>query len=252
MAHYYKNGHRLHPLKANGDRYSEAWSGYNKKCEAEGAVKGVTDILKSGLPTPFMLLNWFAAQAREAAVDVCLYDINYPRETLLELAKGTYDKRRGEPADLGKEIHDAIQACIEGRGLPEEGTPHRTAALAAQKWLEEKGIEEVEAEYVFCTDEYGGTVDVLSRTSKIIVDWKSTKAPRKPYEAECAQTAAYRRGTIPDAQCYNVYFSSVTGELMGDHEWSVPQLELGWELFSLAQQVIAAKGLFNESMKVVK
>jgi len=244
MSHWYKENSRFHPVKKDGQRMSESYSGYNKACQKAGAVMGVTDILKRGLPTNHFLIEWFKDQALQAGIDS--HYGQESRDQWVQDAKDLLNERLASPADVGTDAHNVIETFLFSGESP-ENLVHKQMCETAAEFMRQYGINTALYEVTFSTEDeevdtcglyYGGTCDVLDRSAKIIVDWKTCGDNRTPYDKECIQLAAYRKALCPDARCINVYINRDTGRLHAIKEWSMDDLTTGWLVFFNAYQNI--------------
>jgi hypothetical protein len=235
MSHWYKDNKRFVPLKKDGTPMSEAYSGYNNACRRAGAVMGATDIMKQGLPTSYWLVEWFKQQALEAGIDSYL---GKSREEWLVDAKDLLNERMASPADKGSDAHYCIEKFLT-RGIEPDDPIQKQMVETAAEVLRGYDIkDEIEYEVQFCTNTFGGTVDVFSASSRLIFDWKTCGDNRKPYEKECVQLAAYRAALCPEARCINVYINRDTGRLHMIKEWNESELAAGLALFNNALSTI--------------
>ena len=143
------------------------------------------------------------------------------------------------PAEIGTQIHDAIEASFKGRPIPAQYVPHVEAARAeierlypgVNDWIAEKSFSHIFG--------YGGKVDLHSPGFGHVVDYKGkdgdfTDGKRLAYDQHY-QLAAYQRGLIlPPATCANVFVSRTHPGKVASHVWSVADVQHGWQVFEAA------------------
>jgi hypothetical protein len=124
-----------------------------------------------------------------------------------------------EAADLGSQIHDALEKILEGMPVEEEMLPYVQPTI---EWKRQKGItfEHREIALVNQTHGYAGRCDVIGKGKKgqpLILDYKTRKTkpgePCTPYDGQGAQLAAYAAaywGTamLPEVHAANVFIST--------------------------------------------
>jgi hypothetical protein len=170
---------------------------------------------------------------------------------------------RDQPADKGKEIHAALEAelsAIHNPALREEIADPVCAAAAANLtiWLENNGlISRIRAGHFRSEDgfacelegiRFGGTRDLVI-DSMMVIDFKTTRNERSPYESELGQIAAYVKSLgphSPQVRGVELYFSSVTGALMKEHGWLPHDIEFGWTLFKKCAEIAMMQEQFKE------
>jgi len=230
-----------------------------KRALADGAVEGVTSLLKR-FEDQSGLVGWAGKLGVEAAVDAvlaieqpCPSDLVEAKNLLMATATELYDLRRNEASEAGSAIHDAIDKYLS-LGLEPQTPEAWEAARAVSAWIEEQGITERRAEHCVVYRDgsvaFGGTPDLLSR--KLVADWKTLEEKRgkfrDPLAKEAAQLAAYRAAAAQmglcdaDAECYNLYIERSTGKLVRVHKWSPQQVVMGWSMIELS---IAAEKLVS-------
>ena len=140
-------------------------------------------------------------------------------------------------ADLGTDIHAAIQSFYEGR--KESRFPFHVAAcdkalktsFGDVKWICERSF--------FHEMGFGGKSDLYTAEgSGIVVDIKTKDFDEnsigkvKPFDEHMMQLAAYRVGLgVPNALCANVFASRTNPELVVVHQWAEDDIQRGWLMF---------------------
>lgn len=207
-----------------------------------GLVPGVTTILKI-LHKP-ALQDWLIGQAVKAVMDT-------PRkkgETKDEFVERVLvqervqDQEAAGAADLGTEIHSAIEDAIQGRQYPDHLQPYVQPVIDR---LGQMG-KVVKSEFVVVGDGYAGRADALVDNGSVLClpDFKTTRTmPKKQsWNEHRIQTAFYAAtlGNVADRHVItgNIYISTVNpGEVTVclQEEWPVtyekackPLLEL-WQ-----------------------
>jgi hypothetical protein len=232
MAHYYKsNGETAYKIPAANGKLRDTTIRDAKKL---GLKPSVTTIMKI-LDKP-SLNRWQQNQILEAAVAW-----PYTRESDEEEWRKEITSIAGrigrEASTRGNELHDKLEKYYKDELELEDDSDAdylrmaivTVGCLAPIGWI---------AEESFCTDLFGGKVDLHNKKENFILDFK-TKATddekkMKPYDEHVMQLAAYRVGLdMPDAICYNLFISTVKPGLVILKEWTNEEIDRGWEMFSL-------------------
>ena len=138
-----------------------------------------------------------------------------------------------DAADLGTEIHAAIQGFYEGQKASAFPIHVQTCTKAieshygAKKWIAERAFAHEMG--------FGGKVDM--HTDGIVIDIKTKDFddPAKVigYDEHLMQLAAYRVGLgMPEARCANVFVSRTNADLAVVKEWAEEDLARGWLMFT--------------------
>lgn len=138
-------------------------------------------------------------------------------------------------ADAGTDIHASIQGFYEDRptGKHHESVQACDIAITKHfgkaKWISERS---------FAHDlGFGGKCDLYSEADGGLVADVKTKEFSDPakvdgYDEHLMQLSAYRVGLgIPEARCANVFVSRSVPDLVVVREWSLEDLDRGWEMF---------------------
>jgi len=143
-------------------------------------------------------------------------------------------KQQGrDAADLGTDIHSAIEGFYEGKKSSrfpfhvESCDKALIAHFGAQKWICERAFSHELG--------FGGKCD-MHVPEGIVVDIKTKDFDDKTkivgYDEHMMQLAAYRVGLgIPTARCANVFVSRTNPELAVVMEWEEDDLKRGWDMF---------------------
>ena len=138
-----------------------------------------------------------------------------------------------DAADLGTEIHAAIQGFYEGKKASAYPIHVQTCTKAiesrygAKKWIAERAFAHEMG--------FGGKVDM--HTDGIVIDIKTKDfddpAKVAGYDEHLMQLAAYRVGLgMPEARCANVFVSRTNADLAVVKEWAEEDLARGWLMFT--------------------
>jgi len=138
-----------------------------------------------------------------------------------------------DAADLGTEIHAAIQGFYEGQKASAFPIHVLTCTKAieshygAKKWIAERAFAHEMG--------FGGKVDM--HTDGIVIDIKTKDfddpAKVAGYDEHLMQLAAYRVGLgMPEARCANVFVSRTNADLAVVKEWAAEDLARGWLMFT--------------------
>jgi len=150
----------------------------------------------------------------------------------------------GEAADLGTQIHAALEAHFKGEAVPDG---YDAYVYPVSCLIEKEGItfREHELRLVNTNDGYAGTTDAVFTDSigfNGILDFKSRKTkpgqPCTPWETEPMQIAAYcvaKFGSIKyNTTGANVYISTTEPGRVEIVTYSATQLEESWSAFQAA------------------
>jgi len=150
----------------------------------------------------------------------------------------------GEAADLGTQIHAALEAHFKGEPVPDG---YDAYVYPVSCLIEKEGIKfrEHELRLVNTNDGYAGTTDAVFTDSigfNGILDFKSRKTkpgqPCTPWETEPMQIAAYcvaKFGSIKyNTTGANVYISTTEPGRVEIVTYSATQLEESWSAFQAA------------------
>ena len=138
-----------------------------------------------------------------------------------------------DAADLGTEIHAAIQGFYEGKKASAYPIHVQTCTKAieshygARNWIAERAFAHEMG--------FGGKVDM--HTDGIVIDIKTKDfddpAKVAGYDEHLMQLAAYRVGLgMPEARCANVFVSRTNADLAVVKEWAEEDLARGWLMFT--------------------
>ncbi len=142
-------------------------------------------------------------------------------------------------AQVGEEIHAAVQGHYEGRQAPPQYLPHvQGAASEIEKMFGAAGWE---CETSFgCALGFGGKIDLLRESDRALGDIKSKDFSEPPtpqkklhWDENAIQLAAYKMGKYGDLEgpAFNVYVSRTVPGLTHLHVWEKDDIARGWEQF---------------------
>ena len=180
------------------------------------------------------LTAWLQQQAILAALTLPRED-GEPESVWLKRVLQDSKQQGRDAADLGTQIHAAVQSFYEGR--KESRFPHHVescknviqARFGDLKWICEKSFAHELG--------FGGKCDMLNTDGEgIVLDIKTKDFSdlSKPlwYKENLLQLAAYREGLgYPGARCANVFVSRTNPDLAVVHEWAEDDLKRGWKMF---------------------
>ena len=138
-----------------------------------------------------------------------------------------------DAADLGTEIHAAVQGFYEGRKASAFPVHVQTCTNAieglygARNWVAERAFAHEMG--------FGGKVDLHCDGIVIDVKTKDFDDPAKVigYDEHLMQLAAYRVGLgMPEARCANVFISRTNPDVVAVKEWAEEDLARGWKMFT--------------------
>ena len=175
---------------------------------------------------------WLQEQAIFAALTLPRYE-NEPESVWLKRVVQDSKSQAREAADLGTEIHTAVQGFYEGRRASAFPIHVRTCTKAIESHY---GARNWVAERAFAHEMgFGGKVDLHSEGIVIDIKTKDFSDPSKvvPYDEHLMQLAAYRVGLgMPEARCANVFISRTNPDLAVVTEWAEEDLQRGWKMFT--------------------
>lgn len=166
----------------------------------------VTTILSGGVPKP-ALLPWGIKMVAEGAVEAVESGALVPmvgqdRDAAVKFLKGLPYAKRDRAANLGTEIHQAIELLAQGRPWPDWPLPIRPHMERFREFAEAFSPEWIASEAsVFSRSQaYAGTLDAIVRVGDrtLLLDVKTGK---DIYPEVALQMAAYRHAEfigLPD------------------------------------------------------
>jgi hypothetical protein len=214
-SHWYKaDGEPCHQVpKAKGDGLRATTI---KDARSMGLFPSVTNILsviaKPGLD------KWKLQQVAKAAYSSPRNGDESEQYYADRIIEAAFDQVV-EAADLGSQIHEALEKILEGEPVEDALLPYVQPTIA---WKQEKGLTFTEREIVLVNgaEGYAGRCDVIAKGKKgqlVILDYKTRKTkpgePATPYDGQGAQLAAYavaRWGSamLPNVTAANVFIST--------------------------------------------
>ncbi len=197
-------------------------------------VPSVTTIL--GVAAKPALTNWLQEQVLMAALTLPKREDELESVYIKRILEDSKTQGR-DAADLGTDIHAAVQSFYEGR--KESRFPFHVAAC--DKGLQANfGQVDWICERSFAHEMgFGGKCDLFSDVGDgLVVDIKTkdfneeTMSKVKPYDEHMMQLAAYRVGLgVPNARCANIFLSRTHADLVIFHQWAEEDIQRGWLMF---------------------
>ena len=197
-------------------------------------VPSVTTILNVAAKPA--LTNWLQEQVLLAALTLPRAENESEAVYIKRIMEDSKTQGR-DAADLGTDIHAAVQGFYEGR--KESRFPFHVAAC--DKALQHTfGQVDWICERSFAHElGFGGKCDLYSAVGDGLVADIKTKdfdeesiSKVKPYDEHMMQLAAYRVGLgVPDARCANIFLSRTNPELVIVHQWAEDDIQRGWAMF---------------------
>jgi hypothetical protein len=195
----------------------------------ENLVPSVTTVLNVAAKPA--LTQWLQKQVLMAALTLPRRPDEPENEWIDRIMVDSKEQGRAA-ADLGTEIHAAIQSFYEG--IPSDKYPkHVQGCVTAlkdffgeQAWIAERAFGHNAG--------FGGKCDL--HATNIVADVKTKDFAEgdkiDAYDEHLMQLAAYRVGLgMPDARCANVFVSRNNPGVVKIIEWSEDDLRRGWEMF---------------------
>lgn len=224
------------------------------------------DIKKNGwLPSVSSILsiqakpgldNWKKEHVAKAAWELAHNHDDWELQQWLDNVSDLAESKMSKARDLGTEIHGAIERFLKNpKWMPgyDFVTPdpddHPDHVMAAVNALIEFGAwgQPFRAERSFASPlGYGGCLDFFTDTH--IADFKCVDSLEKKldYPERCAQLAAYSMGVHKKmVRCANVFISTSEPGQYLLREWTMEELEWGWNLF------MACKHLWEVSNRYI-
>lgn len=166
----------------------------------------VTTILGGGVPKP-ALMPWGIKMVAEGAVEAVRSGALVPMveqdpDAAVQFLKGLPWAKRDRAANLGTEIHAAIEILAQGKPWPDWPLPIRPHMERFREWADQAQPEWLasEATVYSRTQAYAGTLDFIARIDGAVLlgDVKTGKAI---YPETALQLSAYRHAEfmgLPD------------------------------------------------------
>ena len=187
-------------------------------------------------------------------------------------ANRDYRKTRDDAADIGTQVHDAIeQWLVDGKDPMLLSPQAETAFSAFRDWYDAEDLTCIAPEVRLVSEEhgYGGQFDLIAEMPGrgiVICDWKTSSGV---YPDMLAQLAAYPRlvyengieddelddaaGRVPKGTMCDggiiLRLDKKTG-LPEPHFFTSAQLDIGWEYFRHAISLYEASSVLTKAMKI--
>jgi len=157
-----------------------------------------------------------------------------PDDDLLKRIKHDAKEHAKQAALKGEEIHDAVAAIYDGRGIYHFDATVRDCAEKVRNYLDAMGLHSFTAELPFVDPRYGygGRVDLVDREKQVILDLKTTekhldrdsKEKKLNWPEHKTQLAAYGHAIFGrefdcDFRAINIYVD-YSGHVT-HHEWEL-------------------------------
>lgn len=203
-----------------------------RDARTENLVPSVTTILN--IAAKPALTNWLQEQVLLAALTLPRSQ-DEPEDLYIKRIINDSKSQGRNAADLGTDIHAAVQSFYEGKTYPRHDK-HVTAChsklnewFGTQPWISERSFAHELG--------FGGKSDLyVSVGQGIVADIKTKdfaegdKIPE--YDEHLMQLSAYRVGLgVPNAVCANVFLSRTNPGLIYIHQWEEEELARGWKMF---------------------
>jgi hypothetical protein len=195
-------------------------------------VPSVTTILSVAAKPA--LTNWLQQQVLLAALTLPRRPDEPEKEYIDRIINDSKEQGRSA-ADAGTDIHASIQGFYEDKPT---GKHQQSVDACAKAIKEHFGSPIWISERSFAHElGFGGKCDLFcagSLNAVIDIKTKEFSDPAKVdgYDEHLMQLSAYRVGLgIPKARCANVFVSRSVPDLVVVREWSLEDLDRGWEMF---------------------
>jgi hypothetical protein len=156
--------------------------------------KRVTTLL-GGIPKP-ALIGWGIKSVAEFALEHKGQWEGLPKGDALKLLKGSPYSKRDEAGDRGTAVHNALEALVKGKPLPDDLTDEEEAyAASATAFLNHRDSKPLSTEMIVLnrTHGYCGTLDLWDcdkEGTPWILDYKTSSGV---YPEHAVQQVAYQR-----------------------------------------------------------
>lgn len=187
------------------------------------------------------LTLWLIDQGILAALTLPRID-GETSEQLLSRIRADGRRQAQEAAEHGTAIHSALEAGFAGEAVPERFVAHWDAARQRLSELFPKVTDWVSEKRFSHPLGYGGTCDLHSPSTGIVVDFKTSdispeSAKRLAWE-QFEQLAAYQRGlNLPRNIGCNLFLSRTHPGYIVSHIWDESEMDHGWDTFQAALRV---------------
>lgn len=148
-----------------------------------------------------------------------------------------YEADIGQYSKRGTEIHNLLEYAYKTGEVEER--PDIVYPVLEKIGSEFPYHVDITSELTFVSKlGYGGQVDLVLKdgNSTIIVDFKTKDNEElgrdKLYDSYCLQLASYREAVDPQARCFVLLVSASHPGVLGLHEYTKEQLDLGWKKFA--------------------
>lgn len=199
-----------------------------RDARAMNLVPSVTTIL--GVTSKPGLDNWKQRQILLSALTLSKM-VGETEDDYLERIVRDSKEQGKKAAELGTEIHEAIQSFYENKDFR-----YSEEVMACDREIIQNfGDLDWIAERSFCHElGYGGKVDLHADGVVIDIKSKEFNDPSKVegFEEHLMQLAAYRVGLgMPQARCANVFVSRTVPGLVKSIEWTENEIQQGFRMF---------------------
>ena len=195
----------------------------------ENLVPSVTTVLNVAAKPA--LTNWLQEQVLLAALTLPRLDTETEQDYIKRIVNDSKQQGRAA-ADLGTDIHAAVQSFYEGKEYPRHQKQVKgvykaiTAFFGDKIWISERAFSHELG--------FGGKCDMYTDTVVLDIKTKEFAEGDKiaAYDEHLMQLAAYRVGLgVPSARCGNVFVSRNNPGVVQIIEWSAEDLDRGWLMF---------------------
>lgn len=203
-----------------------------RDARTESLVPSVTTVLNVAAKPA--LLAWMQQQVLLAALTLPKLNDETEDQYIARIIHDSKEQGRAA-ADAGTDIHASIQGYYEGYSTGK----HNESVTACVKTINEHFGEAIWiSERSFAHEAgFGGKCDLFcAGTLNAVIDIKtkefSDPAKVDAYDEHLMQLAAYRVGLgVPKARCANVFVSRSVPGLVVVKEWSLEDLDRGFDMF---------------------
>lgn len=233
---YYPTGESCHTVTGKNGK---ARATTIRDARALGLLPSVTTILKMMAPSHF-LVQWQQRQVAMAALTYPKQDTDILDEAYLDRVIEDAFKQVDDAADLGGEIHAALEAYFSEQPYDEQ---YKVYVESAADWMHKENIHVMQRELTLVNTKtgYAGRTDLLvdSPRGLAVGDYKTRKSKPQygmdPYEEHPTQVAAYYAAhfgeDLTNAHGFDLYVSTTEPGRVEGHWYEPDQLQKEWELF---------------------
>ena len=226
-----------------------------KDARVEGLFPSVTSILNV-IAKP-ALESWKIEQGILSALKLSRED----EESMDDFAKRIVRDMKvstSGAAEFGTKVHNVLERYNKDQSTPDEDDEVYGWFKEYQPWFDQNITEVYQAETVLVNHKHGyaGTVDLVANHNlwgKCVIDFKTQRVKRSArfYETWIYQLSAYHQCIEGDTKCLSLVIDSKAPSEPVEKLWGTNEVEEGWSIFQLANQLYQQTKNYKPPMKEV-